>query len=43
FKCLFFKCLSKRNISYRKKIILLSPRVYEYLRWLKGVKNENNV
>ncbi|EKA4521593.1 glycosyltransferase family 2 protein [Vibrio cholerae] len=43
FKFLFLKSLFKINISYRKRIILLSPRLYDFLKWLKGKKNESDV
>ncbi|RND30159.1 glycosyltransferase family 2 protein, partial [Vibrio cholerae] len=37
FKSLFIKYLFVGNITYRKKIILLSPVLYDFLRAIKGV------
>ncbi|EGR4280468.1 glycosyltransferase family 2 protein [Vibrio cholerae] len=37
FKFLFIKYLFVGNITYRKKIILLSPVLYDFLRAIKGV------
>ncbi|MEH6396898.1 glycosyltransferase family 2 protein [Pseudoalteromonas sp.] len=35
---LFFKYLFDKKISYRKKVILLSPKLYESLKYIKGLK-----
>ncbi|BDF95899.1 glycosyltransferase [Pseudoalteromonas sp. KAN5] len=38
FRGLFLKYLFDKRISYRKKVILLSPKLYESLKYVKGLK-----